>query len=120
MAGRLEERMDQRNEAADMMQDRCNGFSGQALHHLNASEACWPAFTQPVNRLAGGFVSRSFECGVGWAKEGDAIGGVYRICFAPYHLQRWQQTWQQMKRVFSTPTRAGSRMNWRLECRWQV
>jgi hypothetical protein len=48
--------MDQRNEAADMMQDRCNGFSGQALHHLNASEACqralgaspWPAFTQPA------------------------------------------------------------------------
>jgi hypothetical protein len=49
--GGWKERMDQRNEAADMMQDRCNGFSGQALHHLNASEACQRALEPLPGRL---------------------------------------------------------------------
>jgi hypothetical protein len=75
--GKMNEWTDQKKSVADMMQDRCNGFSGQALHHLNASEACQPCYvTQPANRLAAACVSCSFHVGFRWAKEEDAIGGM--------------------------------------------
>jgi len=71
----MNERTDQKKSVADMMQDRCNGFSGQALHHLNASEACQPCYT--ARESLGGCECFAFsQCGVRWAKEGDAIGAM--------------------------------------------
>jgi hypothetical protein len=80
MAGRLEERMDQRNEAADMMQDRCNGFSGQALHHLNASESV-PTIASPALvafYTARGSLGACVSCQRMWGRMGEGRGCDWR------------------------------------------
>jgi hypothetical protein len=91
-----------------MMQDRCNGFSGRRYTISTQVKACqrlplppWSLFTQPADYLAPAF--RVNECGVGWAKEGNAIGGVKK------DLIRAVSPWKKMaaeiapvKRVCST------------------
>lgn len=59
-----------------MMQDRCNGFSGQALHHLNASESV-PTIASPALvafYTARGSLGACVSCQRLWGRMGEGRG----------------------------------------------